>query len=213
MKELFKNKLFIIISLFIILVTFISSNCFASASFNITNTEGTIYSTYIDTSCFDENNEVCNYYVIIQSINNPDYFYIYASSSPMTFNVKNDRPYNPSSESNIYLNWTTAKSSDDYDYNIVFTPSLKDTSAYYSIKDIVYSNYDVYDTSNNLLFQAAPPVIPVEVEQVTIPAIQQVGEIPQGMNQVLQVIIPIGLIVLSIGLVVYLMRLVIYRMK
>lgn len=70
-------------------------------------------------------------------------------------------------------------------------------------------NHDILDENNNVVFQAPPQ----QVEAVTIPAIQQVGEIPQGMNQVLQVIIPIGLIVLSIGLVVYLMRLVIYRMK
>ena len=82
----------------------------------------------------------------------------------------------------------------------------------------IFANNNIYNLSNEVVFQAPPQQVeeqetPQQIQQVTIPTIQQVEEIPQGMSQVLQMIIPIGLIVLSIGLVVYLTRLVIYRMK
>ncbi len=72
---------------------------------------------------------------------------------------------------------------------------------------IIHSNFDVYDTDNNLVFQAP------QVDKVVIPAIQQVEEIPQVMGQAMKILIPIGLIVFSVGLVIYLMRLVISRVQ
>lgn len=70
-----------------------------------------------------------------------------------------------------------------------------------------YTSTDILDESGEVVFQSAPHL----VEQVTIPAIQQVEEIPQAMSEVLRILIPVGLIVLSIGLVIFLTRLVISR--
>ena len=72
---------------------------------------------------------------------------------------------------------------------------------------IIYSNFDVYDVEDHLVFQAP------QVNKVVIPAIQQVEEIPQAMGQMMRILIPVGLIVFSIGLVIYLTRLVISRVQ
>lgn len=72
----------------------------------------------------------------------------------------------------------------------------------------VVSTYDL-KYGDEVVFQGAPQL----VGQVEIPAIQQVEEIPQVMEQVLKILIPIGLIVFSIGLVIYLTRLVISRVQ
>lgn len=71
---------------------------------------------------------------------------------------------------------------------------------------VFYSSFDIKDENGHVVFQKAP-------SQVTIPAIQQVEEIPQVMGQVMKILIPIGLIVFSIGLVIYLTRLVISRVQ
>lgn len=71
---------------------------------------------------------------------------------------------------------------------------------------IFYSTFDVYNSDNTLVFQAAPTQV------VTIPGITQVEEIPQVMERVMKILIPIGLIVFLVGLVIYLTRLVISRL-
>lgn len=65
------------------------------------------------------------------------------------------------------------------------------------------------DFNDNILFHPAPQ----EVEQITIPAIQSVGEIPQAMVQVMKILVPVGLIIFGIGLLIYLIKLVISRVQ
>ena len=86
--------------------------------------------------------------------------------------------------------------------------STSDDSGFYFSGGIycVYSTKDLLDLEGNLVFHQAPA-------RVTIPAIQQVEEIPQVMEQVMKILIPIGLIVFSIGFVIYLTRLVISRVQ
>lgn len=72
---------------------------------------------------------------------------------------------------------------------------------------VCVTNSVVYDENDNPLFQGAPR----PVEQVTIPEITQVAEIPQVITQVMKIMIPIGLIIFGIGLVIYLVRLVTSR--
>lgn len=69
------------------------------------------------------------------------------------------------------------------------------------------TNTTIKDEDGNLVFQGAPR----PVEQVTIPEITQVAEIPQVITQVMKIMIPIGLIIFGIGLVIYLIRLVTSR--
>lgn len=207
MQNLFKNKLFIILSLFIILVAFISSSCFASFDFEYNEQSYSV--PYLPSGY--------QYYLICVNIN-PSYRYVICSNSEITYSswMSGSTPRGEVSSLSLYV---VTFHDDDFWYEIDNNNTFSDSSLYQS--QIIYSNFDVYNTyqsHNELVFQAPPHQVeeqetPQQIQQVTIPAIQQVEEIPQGMSQVLQMIIPIGLIVLSIGLVVYLTRLVIYRMK
>ncbi len=72
---------------------------------------------------------------------------------------------------------------------------------------MIYTNHDILNKKDgSVVFQKTPQ------NMVTIPAIQQVEEIPQQVGEILKMTIPVGLIVLSIGLLIYLTRLVILRM-
>ncbi|MCI8411863.1 MAG: hypothetical protein HFJ40_05485 [Clostridia bacterium] len=65
------------------------------------------------------------------------------------------------------------------------------------------SNCNIIDKdTGEVVFQVAP----VTVEQVTIPAIQQVGEIPQAMKEILKILIPVGLVIFGTGLLSFLIR-------
>lgn len=97
--------------------------------------------------------------------------------------------------------------SDKFNYFSFHASGFSSSSLLYTSSlpiSISYSNYNVYDCNNNLLFQVAPVV-----EQITIPEIQSVEEIPQAMGEVMKIMIPIGLIIFGIGLLIYLIRLVI----
>jgi len=220
MKELFKNKLFIVLSLFIILITFISSSCFASYHSNVDNnsivvSDGNGYEHTITLS-----EEQMSYpYKALYLTYVPDVFCnvsLVLSSSPFYFKNYKLQYYDEEVHTVYYYDFSGGSSERTFtDFSNIPISSFSSTSSDVSNSSWDYSHFsgystvDIYDTNDNLVFQAPPH----QVEAVTIPAIQQVEEIPQGMTQVLQVIIPIGLIVLSIGLVIYLMRLVIYRMK
>lgn len=124
-------------------------------------------------------------------------FYYYSSS---TFNTLNDLNNSLSNlnKSNLNSNFKNYYPSVFSSYDI----AVRDASLW------TYSNSDICDEAGNVLFQKAP----VTVEQVTIPKLETAQEIPQTMNKVLQMIIPIGLIVFLSGLLIYLVRLVILRM-
>lgn len=89
----------------------------------------------------------------------------------------------------------------------IYFGSISDYLDKYGDNPILSANFNLCNSSGDVVFQGAP------VNQVTIPAIQQVEEIPQVMEQVMKILIPIGLIVFSIGLVIYLTRLVISRVQ
>lgn len=211
MKELFKNKLFIIISLFIILVTFISSSCFAFGDSVEINYPSDIFSenfkgfillsnnTNIDLWTFDSSSYIDS---LVEENNSSQLKVSVPSNTSVLF-----YRYNFDNNTFDFIRRQNLGDSVTYSIDTNFHPIL-----FYNVDNLNNISVPIAETPT-LVFLGAPQVTPVEVEQVTIPAIQQVEEIPQGMNQVLQVIIPIGLIVLSIGLVVYLTRLVIYRMK
>lgn len=134
------------------------------------------------------------------------------SSVPLTFYSKYSSQYDAtyyypqlnSSVGTVYMGITYVTNSKS-----VFFESLSPHSGGYEYVtfNIMASNYDIYTVDGDLVFQEAPS------QEVTIPAIQQVEEIPQVMGQVMKILIPIGLIVFSIGLVIYLTRLVISRVQ
>ena len=196
MKELLKNKLFIILLIFFIIILGITSNCFASDTIylpEISSIVSEAKSYIITRSTSSGNTWLSTYSSSVTYVETESYYYVASGSTINSYKLSTDG-----------LTW-------EFDS----TETVSNTNHSFGSWEVLYvgniSNSDSIPnmTTSEVVFQAPPQ----QVEAVTIPAIQQVGEIPQGMNQVLQVIIPIGLIVLSIGLVVYLTRLVIYRMK
>ena len=79
----------------------------------------------------------------------------------------------------------------------------------YIVNDKVSADYKNFDFSDEQLVFPEPP--PTVEEQVTITGITQLAEIPQTMNKVLQLIIPIGLKILLMGLIIFLVRWVILQ--
>lgn len=63
----------------------------------------------------------------------------------------------------------------------------------------------IYLEDDTIFFQVAPPL------EVQLVEITQVEEIPKAIAEVLEMIIPIGLVVLSVVLIIYLVQLVISR--
>ena len=199
----FKNKIFIILFLFIILTITLFSNVFASSSYVFSDGETYDFPDFT----LDDN---CNYILYINSGTNT--FHVLMYSKEYTLKGVKD------STGDIWLylydvNGNRVPSSSMFLHGLIFSNNgnLSTDTTYNSVfvndEIVYYTNVPIYTTDGDLVFQVAPP------QKVTIPAIQQVMEIPQVMEQVLKILIPIGLIVFSIGLVIYLTRLVISRVQ
>ena len=109
------------------------------------------------------------------------------------------------------LKFFSGKYHDELSYNdiSVFRTSDSSSSQCTKTQSYSYASYDIVDkSSGEVVFQGAPQV----VEQVTIPALEEVEQIPQAMTQTLQVVIPVGLVVFGIGLVIFLVRYLILRL-
>lgn len=196
-----KNKLLIILFVFILFFTIIlnHSNVFASQIVTYNDIKYTI------PDFPDDGN---NYKILFVNIVSENYasFVLFTSSEPFFIDInKGTCKYS----NYLYYSYRTDHVEGPFSLNSSFSQDTAGKSTSELYKRIVYSNYDVTDEEGNLVFQGAP----VTVEQVTIPEISQVTEIPQVIAEVLKILIPIGLIVLSIGLVIYLTRLVISRLQ
>lgn len=71
-------------------------------------------------------------------------------------------------------------------------------------RDIYYTNFNVYDTDGNLVFQGAPQV--EEVPKVELMKATQVEEIPQQIIAVVMIVLPIFLAIFGVLLVLYLIK-------
>ena len=106
--------------------------------------------------------------------------------------------------------WVLVKS----DYNNHFS-SLRYN--YDIINNIICSNYnicngkrvignsDIVYSSNSASFFQEP------VQEVVVPALGEVKELPKAIVETLKIIIPVGLVILGIGFVIYLIKSVILR--
>lgn len=208
MRDLLKNKLFIVLSLVIIFVSILYGNTFAS--FDIITNDNTTYTV------FDKPDDGNKYFILFF---HSDYMCMITSSVPIFhgFDVHgNSSTCYRGKDMHLYYSKSGDYSSFLYENTSSFYTYAYDNHEYmwtasssiYFLENLLYSNHDIVNGSGTVVFQGAP----VTVGQVTIPAITQVEEIPQAMNKVLKIMIPIGLIVFSIGLVIYLVRLVISRM-
>lgn len=194
-----KNKLFIILLLFFIIVFSFVANSFAFV-YNGTNGDSydfpgfpivgdsAYYIVFYTDGASGSNPYDSGYYFAYVTYDSGNYKYIDENDHIFTFD---ENPYLYHLENNSWV----FKGQHSYCNMILLS--------------IYSSDIDIYSiNSGEIFFQGAPQI----VEQVTIPAIQQVEEIPQAMSEVLRILIPVGLIVLSIGLVIFLMRLVISRL-
>lgn len=128
---------------------------------------------------------------LTSSDDNPFYYY----SSNTRFLYPND------GFSKNRIDFTTSKMKEWFNNSHSLSTGLT-TGIFVNNYEVCYANYDVHDIyTGNLLFQGAPAV-----EQVIIPEIQSVEEIPQAMGEVLKILIPIGLIIFGIGLLIYLVQ-------
>lgn len=219
---LIKKVLFIVI-IFVVCVSILFTNVFASdCNFKFNDNDVTI--TFND-------NISCYRYIIITYSNvsgsYPTYYHrgnVFISNNPITFthepteNFPEDYSVRGTSLYYTSFNLSCNKSSKSFSFIKSYLETL-DFNNFTEIggltgnslnpSNIYISSENIFDKNGNLVFQVAP----VTVEQLTIPEITQVEEIPQIMNKVLKLIIPIGLIVFFAGLLIYLVRLVILRMK
>lgn len=209
MKNILKNKILIILSIFIISSSFFASNVFA---YDVIDKNE---NTYTIPDYFE------NYkYIFLNSTSYGQY--IYYSNTPFYIKQIDNSIYCCLSNSGSIYKIGSGISINALfnDYSIEYIESscrdsFTSNLLVYSgktiqalLSDMVFSvNVNVLDSDDNVVFQGAPR----PVEQVTIPEITQVAEIPQVITQVMKILIPIGLIVLSIGFVIYLVRLVTSR--
>lgn len=225
----FANKFLLIMALFIFLIFSLTYNCFASTTISFDDYDGISRSFTLHEDCSDFDYIIFTYYYINK--------YTLGTQLTLNFIKSNEELYFYKSPYSAYLKSPSDTSFEYYNLSFNFEKSFTEEEVNNSLNKLssspytftfdgkpnnstsdgavistspntmifAYSNKNIYDESGSLVFQSAP------VGQVTIPGIQQVGEIPQMMEQVLKIIIPIGLIVFLIGLVIYLMRLVILR--
>lgn len=238
MKNILKNKLFIILSLFIILVSCIGTSSFA-------NTEPVV--THFDDLDMDFTFHLpsgygidYNYYFILMFTEptgwSSGHKYILRSNlilskSPICYSKDRISIYSESGFYKFdkvlaYTNSSSLHTQNIFDYSsfsiddATFYPTCGTSTGFGSpdlISITMNANHDIYDfkeiegtfVKGDLVFQGAPQT----VEQVEIPKIQTAEQIPQVMTEVLGMMIPILLSLLGIGLIIYLTRLVILRMK
>lgn len=198
-----KNKFFIILFLFFIIVFSFTVKSFASLNINIGNELNSfpdLPDVMGDKTEFNFNN-----YIVVkgEDFNGSILYelYIYESNSVLA-NHDGYTLHACKNGSTIYMyrlqdnSWIFWGVTSYYDFSTQYNSYT------------YYTSSDILNEAGEVVFQSAPHL----VEQVTIPAIQQVEEIPQAMSEVLKILIPVGLIVLSIGLVIFLTRLVISRL-
>ena len=190
--DFFKNKVFIISFIVLILFSFfVSSGVYAYSIDDVTN------DMIQDAINYGNSNFGCSNFIIFTD--GDKLYCTWLTSSDSFSYVNNNRLYFsdlPVYTSTAFNNghWNTPYSFDgSYDHGASFT-------YFYSVNNI-YT-----DSSKSTVFFQTPP-------RVVVPEIAEVRQIPVAMVKVLKVILPVGLIVLAIGLLIYLTRRVIFLMK
>lgn len=216
MKEFIKNKFLIILFLFVILISSIISTCFAE------NKDVLHFNTFDKDFNFTLPSGYgvdYNYYFILSKLTNNQYgtfysFFIFLCNSEIVYDIDVGRVYFNSNGGKEYIYYKGFTYENKVDSNLDFSNySISDfdkmncdfqSSAFYSdgYCDYCSANHNIKNSSGEVVFQVAP----VTVEQVTIPAIQQVGEIPQAMKEILKILIPVGLVIFGTGLLSFLIR-------
>lgn len=150
---------------------------------------------YITIVRYEWSNYIGNFVVILTNDSNltitPD---VSSSQSNMIircsdFYLSSDQSFSNNTEQNMSISSFTQRTDS---FNIGGSSSMS----------IVYSNIDIYDVDNNLVFQAPPQ----KVEGITIPAIQTAKEIPQRIVETVKIILPIFLAIFGVLLFLSLIK-------
>lgn len=224
MKNILQNKLFIIIFLFVILVFSFFNSCFASYDLIVYDRDDKAYTFtlndelmtpkyfyvyYYKTTtsyCMDVLGYICSDYELRVSYfsSNGSTHKKFVFSDGMEHELRYYETKGMSYHSPFETEINKFNKLTLNDLNISQTSFLTFTG--FDLGAFIYSNTDIKDVDDNMVFQAPVPAM------VTIPGLETVKEVPQAMSQVMRVLIPIGLIVFLSGLLIYLVRLVILRM-
>lgn len=200
MQNLFKNKLFIILSLFIILIIFISSSCFAF--------EDSVEINY-PTDIFNEN--VTGFIFIYQSLG-VDYIDLWTFDSSayiVDIDESNGYPiiYKPVNTYIKFYRYDFNTNSFNYIRQDYYTDTRYNITLPISFYNINNPNNLPVSIINNptLVFQGAPQA-QGEVVQVELMKPTQVQEIPQQIVAVVMIVLPIFLGIFGVLLVLYLIK-------
>lgn len=207
-KEILTHKILPIISVFILSLFILCTSCFAAnnefvVDYNyVTDSKATII---IDDSILSQYNYYC--FCVYKANGSEAICEVFLSNEPLNFEFSDTvnetklygcfdflRLYGSSSDllfdfSNTHQSFTNQDfSSNGYSFNHSY--------------DLVYSSYDIYDLSGNLVFQGAPQ----EVAKVELMKATQVEEIPQQILGVVKIMVPIFLAIFGVLLVLYLIK-------
>jgi len=191
MQNILKNKILIILSIFLILIFNLYTFCFAA--------DVTIEDTNYQLSDF-----VSSYYnkSIVMYRFNETCFFLFLSDTPLVIDKSNA----------VVTNLDNTEFYKSFGYKVdISSMLLLDKSSFSFLKtfsdnplryagNILYSTTDVYDTEGNVVFQGAPQP-KVELMKAT-----QVEEIPQQITRVVLIVLPIFLLIFGIFLVLYLIK-------
>lgn len=210
MKNSINNKLLIIFIISIIFIICFSTICFASTTVDITDMNNNTHNFII-------NNELSSFkYLIVANciMGSFNQIQIFGSDFELCFNAEKPQQLYPldislRNENTKIYRYTSdyLRNSSDYVSEVekIKTISTSDfieislpssgiyNTGYENYKDfIVYSNYDIYDTSGELVFQGAPQV--TEITKILMEQTEKVGMTPLGLVKIILPIVTITIV-------------------
>lgn len=202
MQNLFKNKLFIILSLFIILIIFISSSCFAFEDSVEINYPSNILSDNIKGFIVLSNDNIslwtfdssCYIYSVTEENGHTIVRVFMTSNTSMSFNR-----YNFDNNTFDFIREQNYGEAVTYPIDTYYNSIL-----FYNVDNPNNISVPIAETPT-LVFQGAPQA-QGEVVQVELMKPTQVQEIPQQIVSVVMIILPIFLGIFGVLLVLYLIK-------
>lgn len=219
-NEFFTHKFLPILLIFIL---FLFNMCVSSfASFTVTKDDVTYIVPSFPTDC-----TYSDYVLCTRNLNGEDYFYLFLLDNPKIYTNLGTASgsdfyvfinYPEYQNGNIVFDhvaftrcgtfYRCLQNGDSFSFYDVSRSTVSPYLASIPINDILVSTIDIINNyDGSVVFQPAPAPI------YKVPAVTEVVELPEIIQGVLKMIIPIGLVIFGIGLVIYLIRLLIWRVQ
>lgn len=192
--EILKNKLFIISSLFLLLILGMSTSSFASINVTYNETEY----EFPDPPIVEGHTNFVIYPTGFTS--GAEFRLVFMPDTMTSTQDFFDFKYNTSTPSDVYPYWSTKTGCkvSIYDFdgdNNEWVFYMANTNC--NVKKIIYTTVDFYDAEGNVLFQKAPQVVIPEITKTLVEQTTQVGMKP--LTQI-KTLLPI-VIVTIVGLI------------